>query len=162
MVKINYNNTTETQKQRQYKQQKTKSILIKDRNYYGYLPKQNLWDNPYKFGKKYRKFYHDGQLSTTTNEDIQNKVNMDRKIEEEYKKSKIWDRKKSAKLIMEKRMIQRTALQKSSSQFICGGMPKKAFGSRKRVRSAINRRQLLGKQPYDFLKNSKQIIRNSK
>ena len=64
---------------------KKSSILKKDKNYYGQLPKQNLWDNPYKFSKKNKKFYHD----TLKGREIKTKLleDLDRKKEHELRKS---------------------------------------------------------------------------
>lgn len=54
-------------------------------------------------------------------------------------------------------MIQRTALQKSSSQFIGGGIVK-TKNTKNRVTSALNRKKLLGRQPYNFIESTKNAV----
>lgn len=76
----------------------------------------------------------------------------------EQKKIKLWQRKKESKISFEKKIVERTALQKSSSQFICGGFPEQLGGTQERVSSAINTKKMLGKEPYNFIENCNKAV----
>lgn len=109
----------EQENEEKIKKTKNKNIFLKNKEYY---PQnfENLWNKKGRFSQKHLKFYHipNDASNKKYNQNLQRQILRDKTLKFELKKKRFLENQAESKETFKKRILERTALQKVSNQYV--------------------------------------------